>query len=405
MKEQRYGTRRMAEQRWLIDKVIDTVGIDFSWPMTPIAMGTAGPNLGPDIMSIRARVKKYADAPREFTRVATKREAMAKKAEEKGHPVTARDNYYAAAICYGMAQWAYHEDDHEENIYLGKKKIACYGEFMKNAPHPIERVEIPFEGSSLPGYLHLPLKRDEKAACVLSIDGMDNFKEAMHPLYGDKLLERGIAVLSLDGPGQGECLIRKIRCTTDNFPRAGEAAMDWLIERPEIDADKIGVSGTSMGSFWVTQIVAHDRRFKAAAVMLSCHEPGMDTIFNKAAPTFKERYMWMAGYDDEDEFDRFAQKLTLEGLGSRIKCPFLVVAAGDDELSPIQNSYNLYEEIKAPKKIVVFEGERHGISYTVDVQTIVADWIKDSLDGKPMASGKILIDTMGREIEEPIIYD
>ncbi|MFC1868233.1 hypothetical protein ACFL0H_08890 [Thermodesulfobacteriota bacterium] len=63
--------------------------------------------------------------------------------------------------------------------------------------------------------------------------------------------------------------------------------------------------------------MAYDDRFKAAAVILVCHEPGMNTIFNKATPTFKERYMWMAGYDDEGEFDRFAQTLTLEGLGKK----------------------------------------------------------------------------------------
>ena len=155
-----------------------------------------------------------------------------------------------------------------------------------------------------------------------------------------------------------------------------------------------------MGSFWVTQIVAHDDRFKAAAVMLVCHEPSMDTIFNKAAPTFKDRYMWMAGYKDEAEFDRFPQTLTVKGLGTRIQCPFLIIAGGDDQLSPIVNSYNLYDEIRAPKKIVVYEGELHAIKYMGDVQTLVADWLKDRLDGKPMTSERVLIDVFGREVKE-----
>jgi dipeptidyl aminopeptidase/acylaminoacyl peptidase len=393
--------RRMGEQRWLLDKVIESVGIDFCWPISHIAMGTPGPIVAGDVMSVRMRCKKYADISREFTRIAAKREGMAKKAEAEGHLVTARDNYYAAAVFYGSAQWAFHDDDIPENIWLNDKKIECYKKYIEHAPHPVERVEIPFEGKSCPGYLHLPLMRSAKIPCVISIDGMDNFKEAMHPLQGDNLMERGIAVFSMDGPGQGECNTRKIRCTTDNFPKATQAALEYLAQRPEIDSNKIGISGTSMGSFWVTQSVANEPRFKAAAVMLSCHEPGMNTIFNKASPTFKARYMWMAGYHDEDAFDKFAKTLTLKGTGAKIKCPFLIVAGGDDELSPVENSYNLYREIQGPKKIVVYEGELHELEKSqLEAQVLVADWLRDRLDGKPMQSESIIIDGLGREIKK-----
>ncbi len=156
-----------------------------------------------------------------------------------------------------------------------------------------------------------------------------------------------------------------------------------------------------MGTFWVPQIVAHDHRFKAAAAQKVCHEPCMNTIFNMAAPTYKDRYMWMAGYEDEDEFDKFAQTLTLEGIGAKIKCPFLIIAGENDQLSPIEYSYSLYDEITAPKKIVVYQGETHGIvSAGGDVQAMVADWLRDRLDGKPMQSERIYIDIAGREIKK-----
>jgi len=394
-----YRARRMAEQRWLIDKVVETVGVDFSWPMSAVAMGVAGGMVVPDVMGIHARVRKYADISREFARVGMKREAIAGKAAGEGHPVTARDNYFAAAIFYGMAKWPIHEDN-EELLSLNAKMRECYDKFLENPPHPIERVEIPFEGKSLPALLHLPVNRPARVPCVVSIDGMDCFKEGMHPVYDDKIMERGLAILSLDGPGQGECLVRQIKCTADNFPRAGKAAMDYLQTRPEIDGGKIGMVGTSMGSFWVTQTVAYEHRFKAAAVQLLCQEPGMNTIFNMASPTFKDRYMWMSGYDDEAEFDKFAQKLSLKGLGAKITCPYLIVGGEFDELSPVQNSYDLYDEVKAPKKIVVYEGESHGNTQAVDVQIAIADWLRDRLDGRPMKSESVVIDRMGREMKK-----
>jgi cephalosporin-C deacetylase-like acetyl esterase len=393
-----HRARRMMEQRWLIDKAVETVGVDFSWAMAAMCQAAGGRNVVPDIMSIRARVKKYEDISREFTRMGGKREAMAKKAKAEGHPVTARDNYFAAAIFYGMAKWPIHEDDNEDLVRLNAKMRECYDQFLENPPHPIQRVEIPFEDKALPGLLHLPLNRPKKVPCVVSFDGMDSFKEAMHPNYDDKLMERGMAILSLDGPGQGECLVRKIHCTATNFPRAGTAAMDYLLTRPEIDGKRIGVVGTSMGSFWVTQIAVYEPRYKAAAVQLVCHEPGMNTIFNMASPTFKDRYMWMAGYEDETEFDKFAKTLTLKGLGKKIQCPYLIVGGEFDQLSPIKHSYEFFNEVKAPKKIVVYEGETHSNSQAADAQTVVADWLKDRLDGKPMENENVIMDPMGREI-------
>ncbi len=394
MKHQKERVRRMEEQRWLIDKLIETSGVDFSWAPTNNALGILGFDVHPDIMSIRARAKKYADIPREFERVASRREAIARKAEEAGHVITARENYFAAAVFYGIATWAYHEDDNEENIAYHARKADCYDEFIKYAPHPVERVEIPFEGKSLPGILHFPRSPHQPVACVLAMRGMDALKEYSVSVYGAKFLERGMAVLALDGPGQGESLLRKIRCTADNYARAGQAAMDYLVKRPEIDASRIGLSGISMGSFWGTQVVARDGRFKAAVAQAVCHEPGMNSIFNVASPTFKARYMWMAGYEDEDEFDKFARTLTLKGIGSRIKCPFLIVAGEDDELSPIKHSYDLYDEITAPKQMVVYRGERHSLSGALGWQTMVADWMKDRLEGKPMRSESILVDAV-----------
>jgi dienelactone hydrolase len=395
-------TRRMADQKWTFDKIIQATGPDFFWPMTEETLCTVGMDVSGDIRRLRQRVKKADDISRECARVAAKRETMAKKAEMEGHFITARDNYFAAAAFYTMAQGPIHEDDNEFNLLYSSKKNECYDKFIKYAPRHIERVEIPFKGKSLPGLLHLPAKNSKKVPCIVHLGGMDMFKEMFNPVYGDKFLERGMAVLTFDGPGQNEARItRKICVTADNFIPAGRAAMDFLISRPEIDSEKIGITGVSMGSFWSLQIAAHDQRYKAASGFYVCHEPGMNTIFNLACPIFKDRYMWMAGYQDEKKFDVFAKKLSLKGLGGRIKCPTLIVAGEDDELSPIENSYRIFDEIKAPKNIAVFKGEYHGVSDNWDVKSMLADWLRDRLDGKPFQSGRIYMDsTMWRQIKE-----
>jgi dipeptidyl aminopeptidase/acylaminoacyl peptidase len=112
--------------------------------------------------------------------------------------------------------------------------------------------------------------------------------------------------------------------------------------------------------------------------------------------------MYMAGYEDEDEFDRFMTTLSLRGTGEQVKCPYLVVAGEDDELSPIEYTYELLEAIKTPKELLLYQGETHGLNTTTSSalgphwHTYMAEWIKDRLDGRPMESKNILVDLAGQ---------
>jgi dipeptidyl aminopeptidase/acylaminoacyl peptidase len=392
--------RRMRDEQWMFDRLIRANGPDFYWPMTEETLCTVGMDGSGDIRAVRASVKKFVEITREMTRIAGKREAMARAAEAEGHLVTARQNYFTAAAYYTMAQGPIHEDDNATNLALSAKKNACYEKFIQHAGHRVEKVEIPFESTSLPGYLHFPPNAPEQVPCVVFLGGMDNFKEMLVTSPSDKMLERGMAVLAFDGPGQNEARIsRNICCTEDNFIAAGKSAMDVLLARRDIDHERIGITGISMGSFWLTQIVAHDHRYKAAAGFYICHEPGNHTLLNNAIPMFKDRYMWMAGYHDEDAFDAFARKLTLEGLGAKIACPYLSVAGEDDDLSPIEHTYRLHDTIRSPNTLVVYRGELHGVTDNMDVRAFIADWMRDRLDGKPLTTRRIYRDCRtGQEV-------
>jgi dipeptidyl aminopeptidase/acylaminoacyl peptidase len=391
----------MRDEQWLYDRLIRSGGPDFYWPMTEETHCTVGMDGSGDIKSVRASIKKVVEITREMTRIGDKREAMARAAAAEGHLVTARQNYFTAAAYYTMAQGPIHQDGDAVNLALSAKKNACYDKFIQYAGHRIEKIEVPFESTSLPGYLHFPPNAAGRMPCVVFLGGMDNFKEMLVTSPSDKFLERGIAVLTFDGPGQNEARIsRNIVCTESNFIAAGKSAMDLLLARNDIDHDRIGITGISMGSFWLTQIVAHDHRYKAAAGFYICHEPGQATLLNVAIPVFKDRYMWMAGYHDEDAFDEFAKTLTLEGLGAKITCPYLSVAGEDDDLSPIEHTYRLHDQIKSPNTLVVYRSELHGVTDNMDVRAFIADWMKDRFEGKPLTSRRIYKDCRtGQEIK------
>ena len=406
--------KRWQEQRWLLDAVIRTIGME--WDQARLAyMGAPGG--GEALMEMRmvgARVKKAADIDREFIRAAKRRQARAEAHEAEGRNIAAGENYFIAMLLWASARWPIFEAN-ERLIWLEEQMNHCFEKYIPHAAHPIEIVKVPMickDGveRAMPAYLHLPREPEpgERFPCVLSIDGMDACKENMVSMYGDPLLNRDIAVLAIDGPGQGECCTIPIHVTETNHMDGAVAAVDFLCEHPHIDAENICVKGVSFGTYFGTLAAAAlGDRIKGVAVTGVCQEPGCNTIFNMASPSFKLRFMFMSDYEDEDEFDEFITSFDLRKHVGNISAPYLVLAGEDDQLSPIEHTYEMFEHITAPKSLVVYEGANHGINEGMSValgenrNTMMADWYLDRFAGKEMKSEKSLIDSTGRMTSEP----
>src|SRR3989304_6943348 len=102
--------RRWREQRWLLDQIIQTRGIDWDQGRSGKILRNCGPAVQADLQAITRRIQKFVGIPREFARVAARREALAKETEKAGHLVEAREHYYIAACFYTNAMWAIYED-------------------------------------------------------------------------------------------------------------------------------------------------------------------------------------------------------------------------------------------------------------------------------------------------------
>ncbi len=389
--------RRWREQRWILDQVIQTRGIDWDQGRTGKIIRNCGPAVEEPLAEVCSRIKKFVDISREFSQAAIGQEAQAQQAEAAGKQSEACNRYYIAACFYTNAMWAIFEDGNSQRIQWQEHKRACYDKFIQYADRPIERVELPYQGKKIQAILHLPpdRKAGEKVPCVMYIPGMDGVKED-NPASGDPFIEKGFAVLALDGPGQGETREGGICCTASNYADAGKLAVDYLVQRPEIDTERLGVMASSMGSYWAPRVVAEEKRFKACAVSGVCMEPGHYAIFNMSSPTFKLNYMYMSGYDDEAGFDEFCKTLSLRGVTAKITCPYMVAAGEDDEHCDMKFVYELMGEIPAPKLLYVFEGERHSIR-NPKARPLVVNWLIDTLIGKPFKSEIVRVGTRGGE--------
>src|SRR4029079_4530015 len=353
--------KRFEEQRWLLDNIVRANGIDWDQPRSMYISGPCGPEGGADIAGVRERVKKMADIAPAFEAVARRREAKAKAAEEAGSEVTARDNYFMAAVYWGAAQWPYDQND-ELNVACHLKKRENYTKYAAMADHKVEAAWIPFKDTALPAWFHLPPNyQGGKIPVIINVPGMDSYKEIQTALYRDRFLNRGFAVLNIDGPGQYEAPMLGIYFSMENWVATGKAVCDWLAKRPEVDMSKVVLSGTSFGTYFGKLATAQEPRISACAVISVCHEPGCHTIFQEASPTFKKRFMYMSGITDEAEFDKMRQGMTWENHADRFRCQYLCVACEFDELSPVEHSFRLVNAVKGPKRIVVYQESRHSV--------------------------------------------
>lgn len=402
--------KRWEEQRWILDAVIRTVGVEWDQGRLGYMGAPGGAEAVPEFRAVGARIKRVSDFVREFSSAARRREARGEAMEKAGRLIAARENYLIAALHWATARWPIFETNTELE-HLEERMNHCYAKYAEHAPRPVKAVRIPFQGKRMRAYLHLPHEPapGETFPCVVNIPGMDSCKESGAMMYGDPFLERGMAVLCIDGPGQAESCALGIFVTADNHKDAAVATLDWLAKRPDIDTDNIVVRGTSFGTYWGLQwAAALGDRIKGVAVSGVCHEPGCNTIFNMASPSFKLRYMWMANFEDESKFDEFAKTLDLRPTVPDITCPVLIMAGEEDQLSPVEHSYDLFDRITAPKEMVVYQGANHSVSDATSVslgenpRSYLADWLADRLADKRALSRKAFVDSTGRRTDEPV---
>jgi dipeptidyl aminopeptidase/acylaminoacyl peptidase len=238
--------------------------------------------------------------------------------------------------------------------------------------------------------------------------GVDTYKEQLVWAYGDKILEREMAALAIEGPGQYEARLRGLTLTADNFADAGRACLAWIDSRSDLDSERIGVFGRSFGSYAGTVMAsAISDRLSGMATGLVCHEPGFATLLDEASPTFKNRLMFMAGYEDETAFDRFMQSFDLRAKAEALRCPSLIVAGEMDQLSPIANTYDLTRRIAGPVELVIYQNELHAIGKASSAQlgphwySLMADWLAARIrDKRPQTSRRFVYVTATGQTEE-----
>jgi esterase FrsA len=169
----------------------------------------------------------------------------------------AAEAYLSAWRYYGFGAWPTQNSPEKKRAHaLGTQAFRAYAAL---AQPNIEVLRIPFEGKEIIGYLQRP-QGVAKPPVVLSVGGLDSYKEFVVEQYGPDYLKAGLAYVALDMPGTGESPIKIDVGAERIFSRV----IDALQSRTDLDSSKIGFQGVSWGGHWAARVAyAEPQRIKA----------------------------------------------------------------------------------------------------------------------------------------------
>ena len=304
-----------------------------------------------DLMDIKAAMTDWSQWCAVWSEYAGAAELRGEQALGRSLTRTAAREFTRAALYFHYAQNLYYDDPVlKRNTH--DRKVAVFKRATSLLDPPLQPVTIPFEGVDMPAYLRVPTMV-KNPPCVILLGGLDTTKED-YMVVNDLCVERGLATLAFDGPGQGETLFHMP--WRKDFERAIIAVLDFLETRKEIDRRRIGIIGRSTGGYYAPKAAAMDTRIKAVVSWGAMYH--LRNLATVPAVT-RDGFVYVSGSKSVAEALQFFECINLEGATSNIRCPLLVVHGGLDTITPMDNATRMIAEARGPVETLIWEDSGH----------------------------------------------
>lgn len=326
-----------------------------------------------DFEEVTATISRWDDWCSAWCARAAVHEALGKEALSHGHRLSGAQHLTRAAVCYHFAKFVF-VHDYEQMRAAHRQAVACRDAALPHLDPAGERVTIPYEGTHLFGILRRP-RGVSRAPVVVMCMGLDSAKEEMDA-YESIFLARGMATLAFDGPGQGEAEYElPIRA---DYEAPVKSVLDWVGQRPDLDAARIGLWGVSLGGYYAPRAAAFEKRVKACIALSGPYDWG--ELWPKLNPLTREAFRVRAKCATPEAAAEYGRRLTLEGVASNITCPLYIVAGQLDALVPWQDGERLAREARGAVEFLLIDDGNHvannrGYRY----RTQSADWMARQL--------------------------
>jgi dienelactone hydrolase len=323
-----------------------------------------------------------------------------------GHKITAAELFLRASNYYRVAGF------YLRAANVRPKALVTWQNSVKsfNMALPIlgniEKIEIPYESTTLPGYFVKTKDKKKSAPLLIVHTGFDGTGEELYFEVALAAIKRGYNCLIFEGPGQGAVIREQGLSFRYDWEKVVSRVVDYALIRPDVDKDNIALMGISMGGYLAPRAAAFEERLKACIAnggifsmsenMLKAFPPEVLEFldndpeqFNAAIESqmkedittkwFFENGMWTFNAKSPEDFMRKLQKYTLEDVAKQIKCHMLVIDSEDDMFFKGQPK-KLYDALDCPKDYILFTKSEAAQAHckmgaTAISNAVIFDWL------------------------------
>jgi pimeloyl-ACP methyl ester carboxylesterase len=302
-----------------------------------------------------------------------------------GHLESAREAYLRASTYFRTAEFYLHGDPADPRI-LSESRASqrAYAEAATLTGPTWEPVEIPYEGTTLPGYFYKVDNSGKPRPTLIFHGGFDSSIEELFYFGAAAAIRRGYNCLTFDGPGQGAPMREQNLPFRYDWEAVVTPAVDYALARPDVDGDNLALMGMSMGGFLAARAAAFEHRFRAAVFfdgVYDLHESFQGLLPKEAVAAldagdtakFEDiirrgmennsgmrwgitQGVWSFGASSIADFITKVKPYSMDGIAGQIQCPCLVMEAEGDMFLPGQPQ-KIYDALQAPKTLFRFTSE------------------------------------------------
>jgi dienelactone hydrolase len=314
--------------------------------------------------------------------MAAQQEDLASADLKNGYQLSAGARY-ARAAAYRLLG--------ERQMPLGADKFERYQAALvtfdaaaQYAPFPIERVEIASPDGPLPGYL-IPAGTQEPAPVVIFYSGLDMSKELLYLIIREEFVRRDISVLAMDTPGVGTPLRLRGVPSRPDYEAPTAAIIEYLERRTDIDPNRIGILGISLGGYYAPRAAAFEPRIKACAAWGGVWDYGAlwkrrwETQTKKISVGFFQ-LRWIMGTETMEEALKRVQQYKLDGVMQRLTQPLLMLHGDHDLAIPVEDARKAFAAAgSVDKQLRIFSESEGGAEHVQAdepdaARQLIADW-------------------------------
>ena len=241
----------------------------------------------------------FESAYQAYHAAGTEANQWAEEAARRNHRVSAREAYLWAANYFFAALYFLDGTTNPTRLLpTWKQYESCWTAAAALFTPPIERVEIPYENTTLTGWLFRASDSKERRPLVILNNGADGSELDMLAIGGAGGLARGYNCLTFNGPGQGDALWLKKMYFRFDWEKVVTPVVDFALAHPEVDAKRVALVGVSQGGYWAPRALAFEHRIAAGVA-----DPGVWSIADAWTRQLPKSLVELLDAGNKEEFD------------------------------------------------------------------------------------------------------